>query len=46
MMYSILFSSILWNPSGESNRILTISDHHIDVWSVDKGSAQVVLLPS
>lgn len=34
--------NVLWNPSGESNRILTIADHHIDVWTVDEGRAQLV----
>eukprot|EP00794_Sanderia_malayensis_P016871 gene16871-18576_t len=34
--------NVLWNPSGESNRILTIADRHIDVWTVDEGTAQLV----
>lgn len=33
--------NVLWSPTGDSNSILTISDHFIDVWTVENGSAQI-----
>ncbi|XP_065072147.1 EARP and GARP complex-interacting protein 1-like [Rhopilema esculentum] len=34
--------NVLWNPSGDSNAVLTVTDQFIDVWAVDEGSAQLI----
>ena len=38
---NMISSSVLWNPTGDSDSILTIADHFIDVWTVENGAAQV-----
>lgn len=30
---------VLWNPSGDSNKLLTISERHIDVWQTSSSGA-------
>ena len=32
---------VLWNSNGDSNSVIVIADHFIDVYSVENGSAQV-----
>ena len=31
--------SILWNPSGNGNQIVTVCEQHLNLWDVDRNSS-------
>ena len=35
----IFFASVLWNPSGNGNQVVTVCEQHLELWDLDRSAS-------
>lgn len=35
----MFFVSVLWNPSGNGNQVVTVYEQHLELWDLDRSSS-------